>query len=86
MTKGIALFQSDVGALLKENCLKCHGGEKTKSEFDLATREDLLRGGKEGVTVVPFDSAKSRLVKLIRHEEEPEMPEKMFTAPAAAAI
>src|SRR5688572_26029454 len=76
MTKGLELFQNEVGPLLKEHCLKCHGGEKTKSDFDLATREDLLRGGAEGVTVVPFDAAKSRLMKLIRHEEEPEMPEK----------
>jgi hypothetical protein len=51
-----------VAGLLKENCLKCHGGEKVKSDFDMATREDLLRGGSHGSAVVPFDAKSSRLV------------------------
>ncbi len=76
MTRGTEMFRKDIAPLLKEHCVKCHGGEKTKSDFDLATREGLLKGGKEGVAVVPFDSAKSWLMKLVRHEEEPEMPEK----------
>ncbi len=76
MTKGAALFRSDVAGILKEHCLKCHGGEKTKSDFDLVTREGLLRGGKEGVAVKPFSARESVLLKMVRHEEEPYMPEK----------
>jgi len=48
MARGLELFRKEVGPLLQEHCVKCHGGEKTKGEFDLATREGLLRGGKEG--------------------------------------
>jgi cytochrome c peroxidase len=34
MERGLKLFDSEVAALLKQNCLKCHGGEKVKSDFD----------------------------------------------------
>jgi cytochrome c peroxidase len=61
MARGLKLFDNEVSALLKQNCLKCHGGEKVKSDFDMATREDLLRGGSHGSVVVPFD-AKGSLV------------------------
>ena len=44
--KGLALFKSDVRVMLKQHCVKCHGGEKTRSEFNLTTREGLLEGGK----------------------------------------
>src|SRR5438093_9922545 len=76
MTRGLEVFQKSVRALLTENCLKCHGGEKAKAEFDMVTREDLLKGGEDGVMVVPFKAAESKLMKMIRHEEEPHMPEK----------
>jgi len=75
MTKGLVMFK-DIGPLLKDNCVNCHGGDKTKADFDLATREGLLLGGAEGVAVVPFDAAASKLMKMIRHEEEPHMPDK----------
>ncbi|HWB02248.1 MAG TPA: PSD1 and planctomycete cytochrome C domain-containing protein [Verrucomicrobiales bacterium] len=75
MAKGLDMFK-EVSGLLKEHCVKCHGGEKTRADFDLATREGLLAGVKDGVTVVPFNAAGSKLMKLIRHEEEPSMPDK----------
>src|SRR3954466_9584420 len=63
--------------ILVENCVKCHGGEKTKGEFDLTSREGLLHPGSEGVAnVVAGKAAESRLMKLIRHVDEPHMPEK----------
>lgn len=76
MAEGLRLFQSEVATVLKQNCIKCHGGEKTKGDFDLATREDLLRGGKDGPAVVPFQSGSSTLLKMVRHEVEPAMPDK----------
>jgi mono/diheme cytochrome c family protein len=76
MTRGLEMYRKEVAPLLKEHCVKCHGGEKTKADFDLTTREGLLIGGAEGPAVKPFDSSASWLMKLIRHEDEPEMPEK----------
>jgi cytochrome c553 len=70
------LFSSDVRGILMDHCVKCHGGEKTKGEFDLTTREGLLHPGDEGVNVLPGNSKASRLMKLIRHEDDPFMPSK----------
>ena len=75
MTDGLDQFQKQIAGILKENCLKCHGGEKIEGEFDLATREGLLEGGESGVVVVPFQSQASHLYKLITHAEEPIMPD-----------
>ena len=84
MERGLATFRNSVRTILADHCLKCHGGEKTKGDFDLATREDLLRGGAEGQAVVPFDPAASRLLRLVRHEEEPHMPGNAPALDAAA--
>src|SRR3954463_7022811 len=62
--------------ILVQHCVKCHGGEKTKGEFDLTTREGLLHPGHEGVNVVPGDARASRLMKMVRHEDDPPMPAK----------
>jgi mono/diheme cytochrome c family protein len=75
MARGLELFRQEVGPLLQRHCVKCHGGEKIKNDFDLATREGLLRGGKEGAAIKAFDATQSRLLKLIRHEAEPAMPD-----------
>jgi mono/diheme cytochrome c family protein len=74
MAASQALFKETVRAFLVKNCLACHGGEKTKSGFNMGTREKLLEGGDHGATVVPGKSDESRLVKLISRVEEPHMP------------
>src|SRR5437899_6188594 len=76
MAKGLEIFKKEVGPILAENCVKCHGGEKTKGEFDLTLREGLLKGGADGVDVVPGKSKESRLIRLLSHSEEPYMPSK----------
>jgi hypothetical protein len=70
------LFTRHVRQVLIENCLKCHGGEKTKSDFDLSTRETLLRGGAGGPAVELWNGKASRLYKLLTHQDEPHMPAK----------
>src|SRR5882762_9211859 len=75
VARGENLFQ-DARGILVENCVKCHGGEKTKGEFDLTSREGLLHPGSEGANVVVGKSGESRLMKLIRHIDEPNMPQK----------
>src|SRR5690349_19911743 len=66
----------DARQILTQNCVKCHGGEKTKGEFDLTTREGLLHPGQEGPNVVPGNANASRLMRLIRHQDDPTMPAK----------
>lgn len=79
---GTKQFQSSVSAILKTRCVSCHGGEKTRASFSMATRESLLAGGDSGMAVIPFNAAGSKLVKMIRHLENPVMPEKSPPLPA----
>jgi len=72
---GLALFQGHLRELLAHRCVMCHGGDATESEFDLTTREGLLKGGVGGEVLAVGQGSSSRLVKLLRHEEEPKMPE-----------
>ncbi len=73
--QGLELFQKEVRPVLVGRCVKCHGGDKTEAQFDLNTREGLLKAGADGVQVVAGKPAESRLVKLIAHTVEPSMPE-----------
>jgi cytochrome c553 len=74
MARSQELFTKTVRQLLTDRCLKCHGGEKTRAGFNLATREGLLKGGDNGVAVLAGKAKESRVLKLLRHEDEPHMP------------
>src|SRR5579872_7249984 len=76
MARGRELFARHVRPLLAEHCVKCHGGDKTRSGLDLGTREALLKGGDNGPAVVPNDAKASRLYKLAAHLDTPHMPPK----------
>ncbi|MGH7223362.1 MAG: DUF1549 domain-containing protein, partial [Gemmataceae bacterium] len=76
------LFTRTVRPWLEKNCLACHGGAKVKSEFNLSSRESLLKGGEKGVAVLPGRGANSPLVKYIRHDAKPHMPPKKPAAPS----
>ncbi len=70
MRAGAELFRKAVGSILRKNCLACHGGESTKGDFDLATRETMLASG-----MLDLDApAQSQLLAVIRHQSEPHMP------------
>ena len=62
MASGLKLFKNGVSRTLKQHCVKCHGGEKTRGEFDLTTREALLKGGSEGAAILPGNAKASRLL------------------------
>jgi hypothetical protein len=52
MTQGRELFTKQVRQVLIDQCVKCHGGEKTRSGLDLVTREGLLKGGDNGPSII----------------------------------
>ena len=76
MKAGAELFEQRIGPALKGNCLDCHGGEKTRAGLNLATRDLLLAGGDSGPAIDLARPGESRLLALVRHEEEPTMPPK----------
>ena len=75
MQQGLGLFKSRVRQVLIDQCVDCHGGDAVESGFDLATRKGLLRGGAHGPAVVAGKSADSNVVRFIRHQQKPHMPD-----------
>ena len=71
MQDGLALFKAKVRPVLVQHCLNCHGGQTTKGDLDLSDREPLVKSG-----VLEGGGKESRLTVLIRHEDEPHMPQK----------
>src|SRR5271170_5839430 len=78
MQEGLALFKAKVRPVLVQHCLNCHGGKATKGDLDLSDRESLVKSG-----VLEGGSKESRLAALIRHEDEPHMPQKAAKLPDA---
>ncbi|HEY2908849.1 MAG TPA: DUF1549 domain-containing protein, partial [Gemmataceae bacterium] len=83
MVKGTDLFKTTVRGILQKRCAKCHNGDKVESEFDLGTRESLLKGGMAGPGIVPGDHKKSYAYQLIAHLKAPTMPHERPKMPAA---
>ncbi len=68
-------FTRDIRPILEGSCLRCHGPEKPKSRFRLDNREAALKGGADGVDILPGNSAKSPLIHYVAYlVEDTEMP------------
>ena len=48
MAKGTDLFKATVRGILQAKCVKCHTGDRIEGEFDMTTRDGLLKGGHGG--------------------------------------
>ena len=66
----------EIAPLLKEHCLKCHGGAKKNGDLDLRSLKSLLEGGEGGPVFVPGQPEKSRLVTQLHPGADPHMPPK----------
>lgn len=72
-------FAEKVHPILKKNCFECHGHDEKhmKSDFWLASRTDLLKGGDLGPTVNLQNPSQSRLLHFINHlDADMQMPPK----------
>lgn len=79
-------FERDVRPLLVAKCVKCHGGDSTKSGLDLRTAAAVKRGGDTGPSVVPGDPAKSLLFEQIESGAMPPGKAAKFTAAEVAVL
>src|SRR5690348_11002069 len=68
-----SLFRDRVAPVLRQRCVTCHNGRKTRGGIDLTSRQALLQGGTHGAVVVPGNAAGSKLVGMISGPE-PRMP------------
>ncbi len=69
------LFRDSVRPLLSSKCVGCHNATKAKGGLDLSRRQNALKGGDTGPSLVPGDSAKSLLLRRVAdHEMPPSNP------------
>jgi hypothetical protein len=66
-------FSTDVMPILKNSCIRCHGGERISGGLNLTTYAALMMGGESGAVVIPGDAAGSLLVML---SESGKMPKR----------
>src|SRR5262245_311006 len=65
-------FSADIQPIFEKTCFQCHGPEKPKSRFRLDNRADALKGGANGVDIIPGDSAASPLIYYVARVSEDE--------------
>lgn len=65
-------FARDIKPIFERSCIRCHGPEKPRSRFRLDNREVALKGGENGIAIIPSDSAKSPLIHYVAHLPEVE--------------
>jgi mono/diheme cytochrome c family protein len=70
-----AFFVQKIAPILQQNCLGCHNPDKARGGLDLSTHDSTLKGGDKGPAIIPGDSAKSLLAKVIRGPNA-KMPQK----------
>ena len=58
-------FSREVRPILATRCFSCHGEKQQESGLRLDRRETALRGGENGVDIVPGKSSESSLVQRI---------------------
>lgn len=75
-TATAADFDHDIAPILRDYCLRCHGGEKTKGKLSLKSRSDALKEAANGVSLVPGQPDKSTLYTRLVDAEEPMPPKK----------
>ena len=61
----------EVGAILADQCVSCHGPEQKKGGLDLSRRATALKGGKSGTAIVPGQPDESLLVDKVAEGEMP---------------
>lgn len=58
-------FARDIQPILQKSCVECHGPEKPKGKLRLDSREATLKGGKDGVVLVPGKADQSEVYRRI---------------------
>jgi hypothetical protein len=66
-TKTGLTYDTDIKPIFDTSCIKCHKGDKPRGRLHLDTLAGVLKGGKDGVVVVPGNVAKSPLVFAVAH-------------------
>jgi uncharacterized membrane protein len=57
------VYARQIQPIFDHSCVACHGPEKVKGKFRLDTYAQLMKGGDGGPSVVPWQPAKSELLR-----------------------
>ena len=76
-------FRSKVEPILIGRCLDCHGAER-KGKLDLRTQATAMKGGEDGVVIVPGKPDESLLYDYVSSKEMP--PKKPLSAAEIAVL
>jgi hypothetical protein len=61
---GNPTFDANILPIFATGCTTCHNSSSPSANLDLSTFAGVMKGGKDGVIVIPGDSANSLLVKI----------------------
>jgi hypothetical protein len=64
-------FETDVAPILRNHCVKCHGGDERKGGLDLRTVDAMIHGGDGGAALVRGNSGESLILERVRSKEMP---------------
>lgn len=64
----VEFYTARVQPILQANCYRCHAGLNHRGGLRVDTQAGIMKGGHDGVVLVPGHPEQSLLVKLIRHE------------------
>lgn len=62
----LTAFSGVIQPVLQQNCVSCHGPDKSKGGLRLDTFDGVAKGGKSGPVIVPGKAAESEILKRIR--------------------
>ncbi len=74
----LSVYDGIVEPVLAQKCMQCHNEKKKKGDFQLHTLEALMKGGKNGKTIVAGDLDHSEFIRriLLDKGDEKHMPPK----------
>jgi cytochrome c5 len=70
-------FTKEIKPIFEASCVKCHGRGRAKGDFQIDSRDTILKGGESGPAVVVGKSAESLLIELVMgFDPDNTMPKK----------
>ena len=76
-------YARQVQPILHRRCAQCHGEEAPQGGLNLLTRAGMLKGGKNGPSIVPGSGERSLLLQHLTGEKKPVMPMGQDPLPAS---
>jgi len=65
-------FVKEIAPVIKDMCFKCHGGEKVKGKFNLATKKTALAEAESGKAILPGKPTLSKFYTAMTLEKDNE--------------